>query len=67
MVWLCSQDASIGACLHISALRGVDTEIESWSSQDLHKTSASAEPVSGPDYCQVGSVLIADNCSLRAL
>ena len=29
-------------------------EIESWTSQDLLKTCASTEPVSGPDNCQIG-------------
>ena len=37
----------------------VDTdEIESWVSEDLLKTCASVEPVSEPDYCQIGMTAI---------
>ena len=33
-------------------------DIESWVSQDLLETCASFEPVSEPDYCQIGMTAI---------
>ena len=37
----------------------IDTdEIESWVTQDLFRTCASIEPVSGQDYCQIGMTAI---------